>query len=64
VLRPGGRALFVVGNSKFYDVVVPVEQVLARQFEAAGFRDVSIETLRKRSSKKELYEFLISARRR
>ncbi|HKO92738.1 MAG TPA: hypothetical protein VJU61_16400 [Polyangiaceae bacterium] len=64
VLRPGGRALFVVGNSKFYDVVVPVEQVLARQFEAAGFSGVSIETLRKRSSKKELYEFLISARRR
>jgi SAM-dependent methyltransferase len=64
VLRPGGRALFVVGNSKFYDVVVPVEQVLARQFEEAGFSDVSIETLRKRSSKKELYEFLVSARRR
>ena len=64
VLRPGGRALFVVGNSKFYDVVVPVEQVLARQFEAAGFSGVNVETLRKRSSKKELYEFLISARRR
>jgi DNA modification methylase len=64
VLRPGGSAFFVVGNSKFYDVVVPVEQVLARQFEQAGFRDVSVETLRKRSSKKELFEYLISARRR
>ena len=39
-------------------------EVLARQFEEAGFSGVSIETLRKRSSKKELYEFLISARRR
>jgi DNA modification methylase len=63
VLRPGGSAFFVVGNSKFYDVVVPVEQVLARQFEQTGFRDVSVETLRKRSSKKELFEYLISARR-
>ena len=63
VLRPGGTAFFVVGNSKFYDVVVPVEQVLARQFEQAGFRDVGVETLRKRSSKKELFEYLISARR-
>ena len=61
VLRPGGSAFFVVGNSKFYDVVVPVEQVLARQFEQAGFRAVAIETLRKRSSKKELYEYLVRA---
>jgi len=44
-------------------VVVPVEQVLARQFEQAGFRGLAIETLRKRSSKKELYEYLIVARR-
>jgi DNA modification methylase len=64
VLRPGGTAFFVVGNSKFYDVLVPVEQVLARQFERAGFVGVEIETLRKRSSKKELYEYLIVARRR
>jgi len=64
VLRPGGTAFFVVGNSKFYDVVVPVEQVLARQFEQAGFRGVELETLRKRSSKKELYEYLIVARRK
>jgi hypothetical protein len=63
VLRRGGNAHFVVGNSKFYDVVVPVEQLLAEQFEAIGFRQVTIQTLRKRSSKKELYEYLISARR-
>jgi hypothetical protein len=61
VLRRGGTAHFVVGNSKFYDVVVPVERLLAEQFEATGFRQVSVETLRKRSSKKELYEYLISA---
>ena len=61
VLRRGGSAWFVVGNSKFYDVVVPVEQLLAEQFEAAGFRDLSVETLRKRSSKKELYEYLVRA---
>jgi hypothetical protein len=63
VMRRGGTARFVVGNSKFYDVVVPVEQLLAEQFEAAGFRRVSVDTLRKRSSKKELFEYLISAER-
>jgi hypothetical protein len=63
VLRRGGTAHYVVGNSKFYEVVVPVEQLLAELFEANGFRRVSVETLRKRSSKKELFEFLISAER-
>lgn len=61
VMAGGGAARFVVGNSKFFDVVVPVELLLAEQFEAAGFRRVAVDTLRKRSSKKELFEFLISA---
>jgi hypothetical protein len=63
VMRRGGSAHYVVGNSKFYEVVVPVEQLLAELFEANGFRRVSVETLRKRSSKKELFEYLISADR-
>jgi hypothetical protein len=64
VLRRGGSAHFVVGNSKFYDVLVPVERLLAEQFEATGFGRVTVDLLRKRSSKKELYEYLISAVRR
>lgn len=64
VLRPGGSAHLVVGNSKFYDVVVPVEQVLARQLEQAGFRAVEVTVLRKRSSKKELFEYVLAAQRR
>jgi len=64
VLRPGGKVFYVIGNSKFYDVVVPVHELLARQFERAGFRRANIETLRKRSSKKELFEYLVSAERR
>ena len=63
VVKRGGLACYVVGNSKFYDVVVPVEQLLAEQFERSGFCRVSVETLRKRSSKKELFEYLIRAER-
>lgn len=63
VMRRGGMAHYVVGNSKFYDVVVPVEQLLAELFEASGFRRLTVATLRKRSSKKELFEYLISAER-
>lgn len=63
VMRRGGRVRVVIGNSKFFDVVVPVEELLAEQLERAGFVKLEIQTLRKRSSKKELYEYLILAER-
>lgn len=67
-LRPlvasGGQLAYVVGNSKFYDVVLPAEQLLARLFEKHGFTGVNVEVLRKRTSKRELYEYLVTGRRR
>lgn len=63
VLRPGGAAHYIVGNSKFYEVLVPVERVLASIFEAAGFAEAEVRPIRKRTSKRELYEFVVSARR-
>ena len=62
VLRRGATVHYIVGNSKFYDVLVPVERIFAALFAAAGFGDVSIQTLRKRTSKPELFEFMVSAR--
>jgi hypothetical protein len=61
LLAPGGTAHYVVGNAKFYDVVVPVEQLYGRMLESAGLEQVRVETLRKRTSKRELYEFVVSA---
>lgn len=63
VVEPGGTIHYVVGNSKFYDVVVPTQDVYAAIFESEGFEAVSVSTLRKRTSKKELFEYLVSARR-
>jgi hypothetical protein len=63
VVKPGGTITYIVGNSKFYDVMLPVEAIFARMFEAVGFVDVRIKTLRKRTSKKELFEFAVSARK-
>ena len=54
---------YVIGNSKFYDVLLPAEQIYAAQFESGGFVGVDHGTLRKRTSKKELYEYLVSARK-
>jgi hypothetical protein len=64
VVARGGQVHYVVGNSKFFDVLVPVEQLFAQIFERNGFRDARVTTLRKRTSKRELFEYLVSATRR
>jgi hypothetical protein len=63
VVRAGGTVHYIVGNSRFYDTVLPVEQIFARLFESSGFAESAIRTIRKRSSKKELYEFVVSAKK-
>jgi len=62
-LRHGARVYYVVGNAKFYEVVVPVENFLACLMQEAGIKQVTIEPLRKRNSKKELVEFLLSGKK-
>ncbi len=64
VLAPGARCHYIVGNSKFYDTLLPVEGIYAALFEDAGFMNVRVEPIRKRTSKKELYEFVVHARMR
>ena len=61
VLRPRAALHYVIGNSKFYDVLLPAEQILAAQLTAAGFTGVAICALRKRTSKRELFEYRVSA---
>lgn len=61
-LKRGASCHYIVGNSKFYDTIVPVEQIYAALFADAGYRDVRIEMLRKRTSKKELFEYIVHAR--
>jgi hypothetical protein len=61
VVAPGGSLHYIVGNSRFYDVMLPVERIFAKLFESVGFTDAKVETFRKRTSKKELFEFVVSA---
>jgi hypothetical protein len=63
VVATGGTVHYVVGNSRFFDVLLPVEEIYAAMFESVGFTDVAIETIRPRTSKKELFEFVVSARK-
>jgi hypothetical protein len=61
VLASGATVFYVVGNSKFYDTLIPTEQLYAWLLAESGFKDIRVETLRKRNSKKELFEFIVSA---
>ncbi len=62
VLSNGAKLHYIVGNSTFYDVLVPVEQVYAEMLSQLGFSNVECAPLRKRNSKKELIEFDVRAR--
>jgi hypothetical protein len=63
VMEPGATAHYIVGNSKFYSTMLPVPEIYAGMFEAAGFKDVKHRAFRKRSSKKELFEYVVEAKR-
>ena len=62
VLRDGATAHYIVGNSKFYDEMVHTEEIYAALMRDNGFENVRIENIRKRNSKKELYEFVVSGK--
>jgi hypothetical protein len=61
VMAHGGRCYYIVGNSKFYGTLIPVERIYTALFEDAGFRNLHVAVLRKRNSKKELFEYVVSA---
>jgi hypothetical protein len=61
VMRRGGEMHYIIGNSKFYDVVVPAEVIYRDMLREVGASRVEIIPLRKRNSKKELVEFDVTA---
>jgi hypothetical protein len=63
LLARGAELHYVVGNSTFYGVPVPTERLLAAELSRLGFEQVAVRTVRKRNSKKELFEYIVSARR-
>ncbi|MCK4374757.1 MAG: site-specific DNA-methyltransferase [Candidatus Brocadiae bacterium] len=61
VMADGGKVVYIIGNSTFYGILVPVERFYARMLGEAGFANVETYVLRKRNSKKRLYEFAVEA---
>ncbi len=61
VLMPGARLFYIVGNSTFYGIRVDTEKLLARSLESLGYREIKYEVVRKRNTKKELFEYCLTA---
>ncbi len=57
----GGTIHYIVGNSSFYGVPVPSDELYSEMMSRCGFRSVEAEVVRKRNSKKELFEYCVSA---
>ena len=63
ILRSGGSAHYIIGNSSFYGQIVPAERLYCDQLLKAGFKRAEPRAIRKRNSKKELVEFHVIAQR-
>lgn len=50
VLRPGGRAAFVVGNAQYCGIPIPVDEWLAELGQCAGFSVLAVIPLRLRGN--------------
>jgi len=61
ILAPGAGLHYIVGNSTFYGVLLPVEKIYAAMLETLGFKKIECRAIRKRNSKKELIEFDVAA---
>ena len=62
VLARGAELHYIVGNSTFYGIVLPTEQIYQAMLKELGFADVKCRPIRKRNSKKELVEFDVTGR--
>jgi hypothetical protein len=61
LMRVGGSVHYVVGNAAFYGALVPTERFFCEQLRMVGFSRAESKPLRKRNSKRELFEFEVRA---
>ena len=61
VLSDNSEIHYIIGNSTFYGVLLPVEKLYVAMLDLLGFEKIGCRTIRKRNSRKELFEFDVSA---
>lgn len=61
LLKPGAEVHYIIGNSTFYGIHVDTAKLYEESLLAHGFKNVESRVIRKRNSKKELFEYCTSA---
>lgn len=61
LLKPCAEVHYIIGNSTFYGVHVDTAVLYEEALRAHGFKNVESRIIRKRNSKKELFEYCTSA---
>lgn len=61
LLKPEAKLHYIIGNSSFYNVFVHTERIMPEILSKLGYSDITAVPIRKRNSKKGLFEFCISA---
>jgi hypothetical protein len=61
LLKSKAKINYIVGNSSFYGHFVETEKILSEMMLQIGYQELMIETIRRRNTKKGLYEFNVKA---
>ena len=62
ILNNGAKLDYIVGNSSFYGNLVRTESIMEESLKILGYYDVGNTVVRKRNTKKELFEYCVSAK--
>ena len=60
-LLPNASINYILGNSSFYGNFVDTDILVKEMLENLGYQNINSKIIRKRNSKNNLYEYLISA---
>ena len=60
-LKKGAVLSYIVGNSSFYGMQVHTEKLLEDSLTSIGYTNIGSKVVRKRNSKKELFEYCVYA---
>ena len=60
-LRKGAQLAYIMGNSSFYGNMVHTETLIEDSLLMLGFNNIGSKVVRKRNSKKELFEYYVYA---
>jgi hypothetical protein len=61
ILEPGAQLHYIVGNSTFFGNHVDTAALLEESMRVLGYKNIKSTVIRKRNSKKELFEYDVSA---